>query len=51
MTTTGIIAKIYFRPSKSPDNFAGIYKSPQQEYNQTNQFKEDAEIKSVMVRK
>ena len=44
-------ANIYFRPSKSPDNFAGIYKSPLQEYNETNQFKEDAVIESVMVRK
>lgn len=40
---------IAFRPSTSPENFAGIYKSPQGGYNQTNQFREDAAIKSVQV--
>ncbi|WP_063800833.1 hypothetical protein [Mastigocoleus testarum] len=40
---------IAFRPSTSPNNFAGIYKSQQGEYNQTKEFRDDAAIKSVQV--
>ena len=40
---------IAFRPSTSPNNFAGIYKSQQGEYNETKQFRDDAAIKSVQV--
>ena len=38
-----------FRPSTSPENFAGIYKSQQGEYNQTKECRDDAAIKSVQV--
>lgn len=40
---------VYFRPSVQAQPFAGVYTSPPQEYNKTNQFNEDAVIKSVQV--
>ncbi|MBV6627155.1 MAG: hypothetical protein KI793_30160 [Rivularia sp. (in: Bacteria)] len=40
---------ISFRPLTPPGRFAGIYKSPLQEYNETDKFKQDTAIKSVSV--
>ncbi|AFY52812.1 hypothetical protein Riv7116_0204 [Rivularia sp. PCC 7116] len=40
---------ISFRPLTPPGKFAGIYKSPLKEYNETDQFKQDTVIKSVSV--
>ncbi len=41
---------IYFRPlATTAQPFAGVYTSPPQELNKTNQFHEDAVIKSVQV--
>ncbi|WP_200817700.1 hypothetical protein [Calothrix rhizosoleniae] len=41
---------IYFRPlATTAQPFAGIYTSPPQELNKTNQFHEDAVIKSVQI--
>lgn len=51
VTFTNQPKNIGFRASTSPQDFAGIYKPPQKEYNETNQFREDASIKSVLVGK
>jgi len=40
---------IYFRPSAVAQSFAGVYTSPPQKVNKTNQFHEGAVIKSVQI--
>jgi hypothetical protein len=40
---------VYFRPSANAQPFAGVYTSPTQEFNKTNQFHNDAVIKSVQI--
>ncbi len=40
---------VYFRPAANAQTFAGVYSSPPQEFNKTNQFHDDAVIKSVQI--
>ena len=40
---------IYFRPTSSNSDFAGVYSSFDNEYNETDKFHDDATIKSIQI--